>query len=329
MKLIFSCGDLNGIGLECFYKSIVEISDKDRFANADLYLAVNKASITSYFDKLSLQYIINDDILIINNIEIKLIECQTETDIKFGKITKESGQLSAESIEYAVEETLNGTYDAIVTLPIAKEAIYLAGWEFPGHTEMLAARCGVDSQIMILATKSVRVALVTVHIPLKEVPIKITKEQIISKAIKLNEILRTSFNIDIPNIAIFGLNPHAGENGNIGKEELEIIQPAIRELTLSGIKANGPFAADGFFAHGEYKKYDGLLAMYHDQGLIPLKLLGNGGGVNFTGGLPIIRTSPDHGTAFDIAGKNIANPQSTIDAIEMAMELIENDRKKS
>jgi 4-hydroxythreonine-4-phosphate dehydrogenase len=212
-------------------------------------------------------------------------------------------------------------------MPVAKSSLYLAGWKYPGHTEMLADYCQSQEHLMILMTDRVRVALATIHIPLSRINQILSSELIISKTITLHECLKTDFGIDSPAIAVLGLNPHAGEDGALGEEENKIILPAIKKLNVSGIRAEGPFPADGFFAHGAYRNYDAILAMYHDQGLIPLKMLAAGGGVNFTAGLPIVRTSPDHGTAYSIAGKNEANSQSSYDAIISAIEIVK--RRKS
>ncbi|MFA6440153.1 MAG: 4-hydroxythreonine-4-phosphate dehydrogenase PdxA, partial [Bacteriovoracaceae bacterium] len=198
-----------------------------------------------------------------------------------------------------------------------------AGYNFPGQTEMLAMLTRSDRVTMMLLSKTMRVALATVHIPLKKVSENLSIDRIVEKLDTVSTSLRRDLGIAKPSIAVLGVNPHAGENGAIGTEELEVLIPAIKKAVDKNIYAFGPFPADGFFASKAYKQYDAILAMYHDQGLIPLKMSGFDEGVNFSAGLKIIRTSPDHGTAFDIAGKNIANPGSMISAIELATTIIE------
>jgi 4-hydroxythreonine-4-phosphate dehydrogenase len=210
----------------------------------------------------------------------------------------------------------------MVTLPISKEAINLTDYKIPGHTEFLATKTNTASVLMMLVNGDLRVALTTVHIPISDVAHTITKKLIIEKATILNNSLKSDFSISNPKIAVLGLNPHAGDGGVIGKEEIEIIQPAIKELQEQGVLASGPYPADGFFGQKRHLQYDAILAMYHDQGLAPFKLISFGKGVNFTAGLPIIRTSPDHGTAFDIANKGVADPSSFLQAYQLAVELV-------
>ncbi|GAB5464704.1 MAG: hypothetical protein Kapaf2KO_01400 [Candidatus Kapaibacteriales bacterium] len=258
----------------------------------------------------------------------QLIECVTSPELSFGTVSKDAGLLAGESIEKGVASCLANEIDALVTLPIQKESLYLAGWTYPGHTEMIAARCGSNNPLMIMEHQGLRVTLLTLHISVSEIPKYITSYRIDTIVKGFDKTLKRDFAVTNPKIALLSLNPHAGENGNIGTEEIDIYLDAIEELRKENITIEGPFAADGFFAHGAYKNYDGVVASYHDQGLTPLKLLANGGGVNFTGGLSIVRTSPDHGTAMDIAGKGMANPQSLIDAFDLAIEIV-NNRKSS
>lgn len=324
MKIIVSCGDLNGIGMECFIKAIENADKSELFRSFEITLCTNTYSLSQYLETLAYSSYLSDGLLDIKGTRIEILECESRMDVDFGKVSKDAGALAAESIEKAVKLTIDGNFDAIVTLPIAKESVYLAGWQYPGHTEMLADRCGRSGELMILVTDKVRVTLATVHTPLSKVPSSISIEKLILVADEFNESLKNDFGISKPAIALLGLNPHAGENGNIGREEIDIIEPALSKIKSLRINARGPFPADGFFAHGEYLKYDGIIAMYHDQGLVPLKLLGSGGGINFTAGLPIVRTSPDHGTAFDIAGKGIANERSTIDSLNSAVQIAKN-----
>ncbi len=326
MKLVVSIGDPNGIGIEIFIKAIKELGD-NYLQKIDFYLAGNLTTISDYIYKMGYRLKFDKQGFYINNKYIKVIDVAESSPIEFGQITLSAGKLSSAAVEYALSETISKTYDAMLTLPVSKESLYKAGWKYPGHTEMLAAGCNVEKPLMILCTRKMRVALATVHIPISEVPTAISIESLIELTSVFNYSLKHDYGIDNPKIALLGLNPHAGENGNIGKEEVNIIEPAIKKLKESDINAEGAFPSDGFFAHGEYKKYDGILAMYHDQGLIPLKMSAKGAGVNVTAGLPIIRTSPDHGTAFAIAGKDIADHRSTLEAIEMAFDFVVNRKR--
>lgn len=249
-----------------------------------------------------------------------------------GRISEFSGKLSMDAVSAGVTCCLSGLADALVTGPISKEAINLAGFHVPGHTEYLAQLTGSSSAGMMLVNKKMRIGLATIHIPHRKVAESLTIESITKHLRLFNEALKNDFCINKPRIAVLGLNPHAGDGGVIGKEEIEIIKPALSIARNEGIDADGPWPADGFFGTKEYKKVDLVIAMYHDQGLIPLKLSGFGSGVNVTTGLPIIRTSPDHGTAFPIAGKNKADAGSMISAIHMALQMVEmrkdNERKQ-
>jgi 4-hydroxythreonine-4-phosphate dehydrogenase len=329
MRIIFSMGDPNGIGVEVMLKAVA-VFDKS-FPHAgeiEFHISGNPDVILKYCELIGLNPEPRKAGFYLNNRFYTILNCMSTADLEFGKISLESGKLSAEAVELAVEATIDGKYDAMVTMPVSKSALYLAGWKFPGHTEMIAHACGTTRQLMILATGSLRVAPATIHIPIKEVPFSISKDLLIKKLEIFNHSLLQDFGIKIPSLAVLGLNPHAGEEGSIGMEEINIISPAIEEVKAHNINVSGPYPSDGFFAHGDYKRYDGVLSMYHDQGLIPLKLIAAGGGVNFTAGLPIVRTSPDHGTAFALAGKGSANPGSAVDAIEMAIEIVNNRKKQ-
>ncbi|MCX8054912.1 MAG: 4-hydroxythreonine-4-phosphate dehydrogenase PdxA [Ignavibacteria bacterium] len=325
IKIISTIGDPNGIGIECLVKALDYLNHNcSWFLNVQLDIAGNVSLIDKYLKKINYPYKIMDNYLVLNEKKYKILAATDDIDIDFGKIQQNSGLVAAHSLEFSVSELVKNNYDILITMPISKEAIKLAGWKFPGHTEMIAHALGVKHPLMILFHNNIRVALITFHTPIKELPFEISYNRIIHIGSIFSNSLQVDFGIENPKIAILGLNPHAGENGNIGREELEIVIPALRKLQERGINANGPFSADGFFGFGEYNKYDGILAMYHDQGLIPLKLLAHGNGVNFTANLPIVRTSPDHGTAFDIAGKSIADPQSTIEAFKSAYTIYEN-----
>ncbi|MFH1050022.1 MAG: 4-hydroxythreonine-4-phosphate dehydrogenase PdxA [bacterium] len=337
MKIIFTIGDCNGIGLEVLIKALIKFDDfsksssfdKLRMTNSqvDFSIVGNEKTIKEYLSYFNFPITVNNNTIELNNRKILIIKSAAYSPVQFGKETKSAGRLAAKSIEKALALTLKNQYDAMITMPVSKSVLYKAGWKYPGHTEMLADVCNVKNPLMLLCTDKIRVGLATIHIPLSKVHKSITKSGLIETAQKFNLSLKQDFGIKAPKIALLGLNPHAGESGDIGKEEIKIIIPAINELNKQGIKTFGPFPADGFFAHGEYKQFHGILAMYHDQGLIPLKLLAKGSGVNFTAGLPIVRTSPDHGTAFGIAGQNKADCRSTLHAIELAIEVVRKRRK--
>jgi 4-hydroxythreonine-4-phosphate dehydrogenase len=262
--------------------------------------------------------------IVYKDVELNMINCETYVQLEFGLVTAQAGKLAQESVLKVIDYVRQGRADAMMTLPISKEAVYLAGWQFAGHTELLASYYNETNPLMILFAGNLRVALVTIHSALRDVPDLITQDRIIDICTKFNNSLIVDFAIPNPKIAVLSLNPHSGENGAMGSEEIEIIIPAIEFLNKNGISVIGPFPSDGLFAHKEFEKYDGIVSMYHDQGLTILKYIAQGGGVNFTAGIPIIRTSPDHGTAFSIAGQNIANAQSTLDALVWAFEINKN-----
>lgn len=239
----------------------------------------------------------------------------------WGRPSELSGRISMRAVELAIEACQYGSADAMVTAPISKEAIQMAGYKVPGHTEFIAGKLATDQFTMMMVCDDLRVGLVTTHVPIHQVASLITKEAVLQKIQIIHHSLRTDFALQRPKIAILGLNPHAGDGGVLGWEEERILKPAIQQARQAGLEVSDPFPADGFFATRRWKQYDAVLAMYHDQGLIPFKTIAFDRGVNFTAGLPIIRTSPDHGTAYDIAGKNMAEPSSMADAIQLALDL--------
>jgi 4-hydroxythreonine-4-phosphate dehydrogenase len=241
-----------------------------------------------------------------------------------GKSTAHAGLMAVKSLERATSDLIEGKIDVLVTAPINKHNVQSENFSFPGHTEYLAARAGVKDFLMLLVSGNLRVGTVTGHIPVSRVAESLSTPLIHSKLKSLSKTLLQDFGIRKPKIAVLGLNPHAGDGGIIGKEEKEIIEPAIRQAMQEGIMALGPYPADGFFGGESWKKFDAVLAMYHDQGLIPFKSIAFHHGVNFTAGLPFIRTSPDHGTGFDIAGKNLADPSSLREAIYQAIDIFRN-----
>lgn len=245
-------------------------------------------------------------------------------EVEFGKITAAGGTLAMKAVEVATDLCLAGRLDAMVTAPISKEAISLAGYTEPGHTEFIARRTSTNEYMMMMVAGDMRIGLVTVHMAIWDVPRSVTHEEILRKIRILTTSLQDDFEIVRPRIAVLGLNPHAGDGGVLGREEEDTIIPAIRQACDDGYLAFGPYAADGFFAIGGYRNFDAVLAMYHDQGLVPFKTLAFESGVNFTAGLPIVRTSPDHGTAYDIAGQGKASPGSMRSAIYAAIDISRN-----
>jgi 4-hydroxythreonine-4-phosphate dehydrogenase len=245
-------------------------------------------------------------------------------DVAFGHPTKASGKNAGRAIELAVKLCLDKKISGFVTAPASKEALALAGYNFPGQTEMIALLSGSRQVAMMLISEKLRVGLVTVHTAVRSIAEIISVEKILEKISIIHRALQNDFAIKQPRIAVLGLNPHAGENGLIGGEEKAIVEPAVAALREKQMDVRGPFPADGFFGSGSYKRFDAVVALYHDQGLIPVKMLAFDSAVNFSAGLPIIRTSPDHGTAYDIAGKKKANPTSTVQAIILATRIATN-----
>jgi 4-hydroxythreonine-4-phosphate dehydrogenase len=304
-----TCGDPNGIGPE-----IIAATETATLADA---------TVTVYADP----YVFEAYNLDLPDI-IRLKNVAPGFKVQPGKCTAEGGRYAMLSLEAAVKDAKNGVINAIVTAPISKEAVNMAGWSIPGHTEWLAEQFNAEV-LMILASPKLRVGLVTGHMPLHAVASRITQENVINTVQKMQKALRRDFQIKRPSVAVLGLNPHAGDGGVLGTEERDIITPAITKLNESGLLCSGPFAADGFFGNRMYEKYDGIVAMYHDQGLAPFKALSFGEGVNVTAGLPIVRTSPDHGTAFAIAGRKQADSSSFKAALQLAYTLCKNRLNQS
>lgn len=245
-----------------------------------------------------------------------------------GREEPDAGKAAMLAVAKAIDLCLDREADAMVTAPISKKTIHEAGYPFPGHTEFLADRTGTREYQMILVTRTLRVALATIHIPLASVPDALNRSLLENQLNLLNHTLIHDFGIEKPTIAVLGLNPHAGDGGVLGREEENLLQPVLRTMNERGIVADGPFPADGFFGNRSWERYDAVLAMYHDQGLIPFKTLSFGAGVNFTAGLPIIRTSPDHGTGFDIAGSGRASEKSFLAAYELAVSMAQHRMRR-
>ncbi|GAB6010940.1 4-hydroxythreonine-4-phosphate dehydrogenase PdxA [Viscerimonas tarda] len=327
VKVGITHGDINGIGYEVILKTFADI----RMAEICTPVIYGSTKVAAYHRKaLDLQPVMFNQIANAGDAEankVNVVNCtQEEIKVELGKSTKAAGDAAFVSLEKATKDLADGLIDVIVTAPINKDNIQQDDFHFPGHTEYFENKFSANGEksLMILAKEDLRVALVTGHIPLSDVTKSATKEKIQSALAIFNNSLRRDFNIGKPRIAVLSLNPHAGENGLLGSEEQEIIQPALQEMSDKGILCLGPFAADGFFGSGQFKRYDGILAMYHDQGLAPFKTLAMEEGVNYTAGLPVIRTSPAHGTAYGIAGKNEASEESFRQAIYMAIDIFRN-----
>ena len=319
-------GDINGIGYEVILKTLSE----SRVLDAFVPVIYGSPKVAAFHRKqLDIQGI---NLNIINSVEelnpkrINIINCSDdEIKVELGRSTEEAGKAAFAALEQATEDLKKGALDAIVTAPINKKNIQSADFHFPGHTEYLEEKFGTGTpSLMLLMNDVMRVAVVTGHIPVAEVSNAITKELIIEKLLVFNKSLKEDFMIIRPRIAVLGLNPHAGDEGVIGDEEQKTIIPALKEAEKQGVVCVGPYAADGFFGSGQFSKFDGILAMYHDQGLIPFKTISMDSGVNFTAGLSVIRTSPAHGTAYDLAGKNMASEDSFRQAIYTACDIYQN-----
>ncbi len=319
-----SQGDINGIGLEVVLKTLLEPA----IAEVCTPVLFSSQKTVSYYRKvLGLEdFSFNPirDFSQLNNKKVNVFVCyEEEVNIEMGKSTETGGKYAFISIEKATQALIDNHIHALVTAPINKSNIQRENFKFVGHTEYLGEKLGGDPLMLLCSDNGLRIAVVTGHVPIRDVASRLNTDLISAKIVQLHQSLVKDFAIRKPKIAVLGLNPHAGDNGVIGNEDLEIIKPAIEKTKLNGL-VYGPYAADGFFGNGTYKKFDGVLAMYHDQGLIPFKTLAFSDGVNFTAGLNGVRTSPDHGTAYDIAGKNEANEQSFKKAIYAAIDIYKN-----
>lgn len=325
LRVAITHGDTNGIGYELIFKTFAEPAMLE-LCTPIIYGSPKVAAYHRNVLGIQANFTIINSAADAHSGKINLLTTfDEEVKVELGSPSKEAGTASLKALDRAMKDFKEGLFDVLVTAPINKNNIHSDEFNFCGHTEYIEQKVGDEKKaLMILTNNLMRVALVTTHLPVREVADAITKENIVEKATIFNESLKRDFRISNPRIAVLSLNPHSGDGGVLGKEEEEIIAPAIKELSDSGVYAFGPFAADGFFGHGTYEAFDGVLAMYHDQGLAPFKCLDNGDGVNFTAGLPIVRTSPDHGTAYDIAGKNVADESSFRHAIYLAMDVFRN-----
>lgn len=325
IKLGITHGDVNGIGYEIIIKALAD----QRLLELCTPIVYGSSKVASFYKKMlnyndfNLNLVKNAEtavnkranIVNVNNDEIK---------IELGQSTELAGVMAAQALDLAVEDLKKEHIDVLVTAPINKSNIQSRTFNFPGHTEYLANKFNISNELMIMVSNNIRIGVVTGHIPLKDVSNKLSIELIMSKIRIMNQSLIQDFAITKPRIAILALNPHASDNGLLGKEEHDIIIPAVKKAMDERILAFGPYPADGFFGSENLKNFDGIIAMYHDQGLIPFKLMSFKEGVNFTAGLPIVRTSPAHGTAYEIAGKNEASTESLRQAIYLACDIFKN-----
>ena len=315
-------GDINGVGYEVILKSfsdptMLELCTPIVYGSPKVATYHRKAmDIPANFSIINVADDAQDG-------KLSILNCvDDDLKVELTKATPEAGKAALDALERALEDYREGLIDVLVTAPINKHTIQSDAFRFPGHTEYIEERVGEDEKaLMILLKDDFRVALVTGHIPVKDIATSITQELIMEKLSIFHHSLKQDFGIDNPRIAVFSLNPHAGDNGVIGVEESEVIIPAMQEMIAKGIQCFGPYPADGFMGSGNYCHFDGVLAMYHDQGLTPFKAIAFEEGVNYTAGLPVVRTSPDHGTAYDMAGRDKADPRSMKSAIYTAIDI--------
>lgn len=323
IKVGISVGDLNGVGIEVILKTFQD----NRLLELCTPIVFGSNKTISFQRKhLNINVNFQGIDLLENAVEGKLnvLNCWKDSpNISFGKETPEGGKYAFESLQIATQALKNDLIDVLVTAPINKNNIQSETFKFPGHTDYLAQELEGKS-LMFMVSEELKVGLLTDHVPIKEVSSHITPDLISEKIKLIDESLKKDFCLQRPKIAILGLNPHCGDNGVIGDEDDTIIRPTLRKLFDEGFLVFGPFSADGFFASGNYKNYDAVIAPYHDQGLIPFKTITFGNGVNFTAGLKRVRTSPDHGTAFEIAGKGQANADSFKQAVYTAIDIFKN-----
>ncbi|MCB0791206.1 MAG: 4-hydroxythreonine-4-phosphate dehydrogenase PdxA [Flavobacteriales bacterium] len=320
-----SCGDLNGIGLEVILKTF---EDGRMLQEVTPVLYANARVVSQHRKLLDLEEVqfhrVSDAVEALPR-KLNVVNAwEEDLTVELGRPSGSLAAYAIRSLETATHDLAAGKVDVLVTAPIDKHSMETAGFAFPGHTEYLAHVAGVEEVLMELIGEGLCVGMVTGHIPLKDVAQAISTEKILVKTRSLHQSLQRDLAVPSPRIALLGLNPHAGDSGTLGTEDRERILPAVRQLNTEGILAMGPYAADGFFGNGTFEHFDGIMAMYHDQGLIPFKTIAFGHGVNFTAGLPIVRTSPDHGTGLDIAGKGVADEGSFRAAVWAACDIRAN-----
>lgn len=318
-----SIGDINGIGPEVIIKALSDSRILDHITP----IIFGSTKVLSFYRKMlnfeDFHYSQLRSINELNHSKVNVVNCWPDMiEIKVGQVTEEAGNCAYLALREAVNYLKEDKIDAIVTAPINKKNIQREGFKFVGHTDFISEELGVDENLMLMINEDLRIGVVTAHIPIDEVSKSLSQEIVEIKLNIMIKALKNDFGIDKPKVALLGLNPHAGEDGLLGREESEIIEPVISKFKNKGHLVFGPFPSDGFFGTLQYQKYDGILAMYHDQGLIPFKMLGFESGVNYTAGIPKVRTSPDHGTAYSIAGKNIASPLSMREALYLASKTV-------
>ena len=327
LKIGITQGDTNGVGWEV----ILKIFADNRLTELFTPVIYGSSTAAAYYQKRlndiePMKFVVVDSAERAQQGRVNLVECGAkELSVTPGKPSKVGGEAAAAALNKAIEELKAGAIDAMVTAPIDKEMIQSEAFSFTGHTEFLAKELEGEP-LMIMTSELMRVGLATIHVPVVEVAQSLSKELIVERINQINDSMRQDFGVVRPKVAVLALNPHAGDGGLLGAEEQEIIKPAIVEAYEAGVLAFGPFAADGFFASGQFKNYDAILAMYHDQGLAPFKTL-TPNGVNFTACLREVRTSPDHGVAYDIAGKGVADEQSMRNAIYEAIDIVQRRRE--
>ena len=329
-RIGITLGDINGIGPEVVIKAIAD----NRLLALVTPVVYGSAKIIAYYKKLfNIEEFNYTQVRQKGQLApkaINVVNCWEEIiEIVPGKPTKESGQAALTALKAACEDLKDGHLDGIVTAPIDKKNVHSEDFPFKGHTEYLTQFFGQSESLMFMVSDNLKIGLATEHIPVSQVSQALTRERIEKKLMLMEASLKKDFAIAKPRIAVLGLNPHAGDNGLIGQEDEQIIKPLVNDLRNKGKLVMGPFPSDGFFGSAQYMKYDAVLAMYHDQGLIPFKTVAFENGVNFTAGLPIVRTSPDHGTAFSIAGKNMASEASLREAIFKAADIFKNRTEPS
>ena len=325
IRVGISHGDINGIGYEVIMKTLLD----PRILEMCTPIIYGSPKVAAYHRKA-----LNINNLSFNHIrstkeahsrKAHIINCiDDNVRVELGKSTREAGESSFMALDRACSDLQNGFIDVLITAPINKDNIQSENFDFPGHTEYLAELFNAEDYAMLMVSETMKMGVVTTHMPIAKVAESLSKELILAKIKIIAKSLQQDFSITKPKIAVFGLNPHAGDNGLLGTEEKEIIIPAIEQAKKEGIIALGPFPADGFFGSEDYRKFDAILAMYHDQGLIPFKLASFERGVNYTAGLPIVRTSPSHGTAYSLAGENVASPESFRQALYLAIDIYKN-----
>ncbi|MBU0475204.1 MAG: 4-hydroxythreonine-4-phosphate dehydrogenase PdxA [Bacteroidetes bacterium] len=323
-NFIFTCGDINGIGPEISIKAINELYSIEKYK---ITLVIPKNVFEFYKEQIPIEFpynicnsITKEDI---SDSKVSILDIG-KSELNIGSVTANSGLSSFNAIIKAFELIKTQFGSAIITAPVSKEAWQKGGIKFTGHTELLASLTNVSNYAMMFLSKRFKAVLTTIHIPISSVSSNLSITKIKNTIMQAHNTFEYDLKIKSPRIAVLGLNPHAGENGQLGAEEIDLIIPAIKELQEKGINVTGPFVPDAFFGAKLHNKFDVTVGMYHDQVLIPFKLLNFDEGVNYTSGLPIIRTSPDHGTAFDIARKLVANPNSIIESFNWAREIVKN-----